>query len=549
MNYILSYYQKIADGSVTVGRYVRSWYEYIVKGLEAKSFFYDQKAAKHVIEFCETYCRHHEGPLAPQKIVLEEWQKAFLSVVFGIKDKTGARQFREILLVIGRKNGKTLLAAAIAAYCAYKDGEYGGRIYMTAPKLQQAKLCFDAFYQMVRKEPALDKRARKRRTDVYIDASNTSVEPLAFSSKTSDGLNISVGIQDEVASWRADQGLRFYEVLKSSVGARRQPLLLNISTAGYENDGVFDELVKRSTRVLKGESKETRLAPFIYTIDDVSKWTDITEIQKANPNLGVSVSVDYILDELAIAEGSLSKRAEFLTKYCNVKQSSSAAFLDSVDIEAAFGEPLELEDFRGSYCVGGIDLSQSVDLTACCIVIERGGELYVFTQFFLPGEKMDIAQERDGIPYWIYRQRGLLAPSGENYVNYDDCFDWFKTLVERYEIYPLKVGYDRYSAQTLVAAMKSYGFHMDDVYQGDNLWPIIQQTEALLKDRKLHAGDNDLLKIHFYDAAVKMSVERGRGKLVKLSPTAHIDGMAALLDALTVRDKYFAEIGDQLRND
>ena len=548
-NYILSYYQKIKDGSVTVGRWIRLWYEHVIKGLETKSFFYDQKAAQHVIDFCERYCRHHEGPLAPGRITLEEWQKAFLAVVFGIKDSEGNRQFREILLVIGRKNGKTLLAAAIAAYCAYKDGEYGGRIYMVAPKLQQATLCFDAFFQMVRKEPALDSRAKKRRTDVYIESSNTSIAPLAFSAKKSDGLNISLCVADEVASWHGDGGLKFYEVLKSSVGARRQPMLLNISTAGYENDGVFDELMKRSTRVLKGESKETRLAPFLYMIDDVSKWNDITELQKSNPNLGVSVSVNYLLEEIAIAEGSLSKKAEFLTKYCNIKQNSSLAWLESTDVEAAFGEHMDLEAFRGTYCVGGIDLSQTTDLSCCCIVIEKDGELYVFAKFFLPAERFEAAQERDGVPYWIYEQRGLIQASGDNYVDYHDCFDFFRELVEKYEILPLQVGYDRYSAQYLVQDMKAYGFHMDDVFQGDNLWPVIQETEGLMKDRKIHAGDNDLLKIHAYDSAVKMSVERGRGKLVKLSPTAHIDGMAALLDAMTVRQKWYAEIGDQLRNE
>ena len=549
MNYILSYYQDIRDGSVTVGNYIRIWYEQIVKGLEEKSFFYDQKAADHVIRFCETFCRHHEGALAPNLIRLELWQKAFLAVVFGIMDKDGNRQFREVLLVIGRKNGKTLLAAAIAAYCAFKDGEYGGRIYMAAPKLQQATLCFDAFFQMVRKEPALDKRAKKRRTDVYIDASNTSIAPLAFSAKKSDGLNISLCVADEVASWHGDGGLKFYEVLKSSFGARRQPLLLNISTAGYENDGIFDELIKRSTRVLKGESKETRLAPFLYMIDDVSKWNDITELQKANPNLGVSISVDYLLEEIAIAEGSLSKHAEFLTKYCNIKQNSSQAWLDAAVVEDAFGEALDLEAFRDCYCVGGIDLSQTTDLTAFCIVIEKAGELYVFAKFFMPAEKLEEATERDGIPYWIYEKRGFLKASGDNYVDYHDCFDFFRELVEKYKIYPLKVGYDRYSAQYLVQDMKAYGFHMDDVFQGDNLWPVIQEADGLFRDRKINAGDNDLLKIHAYDSAVKMSVERGRGKLIKLSPTAHIDGMAALLDALTVRQKWYGEIGRQLRNE
>lgn len=548
VNAILEYYQQIQDGSVIVGKWVSLWYKQLIEGLEKKKYFFDQKAANHVISFIETYCRHHEGELAPNTIKLELWQKAFLSVVFGIKDKNGLRQFREVVLIIGRKNGKTLLAAAIAAYCAYKDNEYGGRIYFTAPKLQQASLCYDAFYQMIRKEPSLDKRARKRRTDVYIESSNTSAAPLAFSVRKSDGLNISCCIADEISSWQGDAGLKFYEVLKSSFGARRQPLLLSITTAGYVDGGTYDELMKRCTRVIQGDAKETRLAPFLYMIDDVAHWNSVSELAKANPNLGVSISVDYLLEEIRIAEGSLSKKAEALTKYANIKQNSSLAWLPAQVIEKASGEHLELEAFRNSYCVGGIDLSQSRDLTAAVVVIERNGELYVFSRFWLPAERIAECEQRDGVPYSIYVQRGLLFPSGENIIDYNDCFNWFRQLVEEYQIYPLMTGYDRYCAQYLIADMKNYGFHVSDVYQGDNLHPVIQETQGWFEDGKIHIGDNDLMKIHLLNSAIKVSVERGRGKLIKLNPTAHVDGCAALLDAMCVRQHDYAEIGEQLKN-
>lgn len=548
-NFILAYYQRITDGSIIVGHWVRLLYTLIIDGLEKKRYFFDAKKAALAVQFVENFCRHSEGTLGGQLIKLELWQKAFLSVLFGIVDETGARQFREVLLVMGRKNGKTLLAAAIAAYCSFLDGEHGGRIYFAAPKLEQANLCFEAYHQMIETEPELDRLAQKRRSDIYIKDSNTTAKPLAFSAKKSDGFNISLAICDECASWPGEQGLKFYEVIKSSFGARRQPILLAISTAGYVNEGIFDELMKRATRVLKGDSRERRLLPVLYMIDDPTKWDDINELQKANPNLGVSVSVDYMLEEIAVAEGSLSKRGEFLTKYCNLKQSASTAWLSVETVEKASGSPLKLEDFRGTYCVGGIDLSQTRDLTACTIVIERGGILYVFAHFFLPAEKIDEATERDNVPYQIYIQRGWLTPSGDNFVDYNDCFNWFRRLVEEFEIYPLQIGYDRYSAQYLVQEMKAYGFHMDDVFQGENLFGVIQETEGLLEDGRICIGDNDLLKMHLLDSAVKMSVERGRGKLVKVNPSLHIDGTAALLDAMTVRQKWYGDIGEQLKNE
>ena len=286
--------------------------------------------------------------------------------------------------------------------------------------------------------------------------------------------------------------------------------------------------------------------PLLYMIDYIDKWNDLNELKKANPNLGVSVSVDYMLEEIAIAEGSLSKKTEFITKYCNLKQNSSLAWLPAKTVENA-EEEIRIEDFRDSYCVGGIDLSQTTDLTACCVVIQKNDNLYVFEKFFMPADRIEEATARDGIPYNAMIANGWLTPSGGAYVDYHDCYQWFTDLVEKYQILPLRVGYDRYSAQYLVQDMTAYGFVMDDVYQGDNLYPVILETAGIMEERKLHFHNN-LLKIHLLDAAVKMNVERGRGKLVKIRPTAHIDGTAALLDAMCVRQKWWGEIGEQLQN-
>lgn len=548
-NYILSYYQQIQDGSIVVGKWIKALYDRIIKGLENKEFFYNPKKAKAAIAFIETFAHHHEGNLAPQLLKLELWQKAALSVIFGIVDEDNTRHFREVIMVEGRKNGKTLFDASIAEYMAYADGEYGGRLYFIAPKLQQAALCYDAFYQMISKEPELDAMTKKRRTDIYIESTNTTAAPLAFSQKKSDGLNPSFVSCDEIASWSGDAGLKQYEVLKSALGARKQPLLLSISTAGYENEGIYDELIKRATRYLLGDSRETRLLPFLYIIDEITKWNDINELQKSNPNLGVSVSVDYLLEEIAIAEGSLSKKREFICKYANMKQNSSLAWLSTQAVEKCYGEPLSLEDFRGCYCVGGIDLSRTTDLTAACIVIQRDGELYVFNKFYLPAEKIDEATERDGLPYKIYMQRGLLEASGDNFVDYMDCYKWFTSLVEDYEILPLQVGYDRYNALQLTQTMQGYGFHMDDVFQGYNLTPVINEAEGMIKNGSVHIGDNDLLKVHFLDSALKIDAESAKSKLIKMYKNAHIDGMAAFLDAMCVRQKWWQEIGAQLMNE
>jgi len=547
-NFILTYYQQIKDGSVSVNKYIRLIYEYIVNGLETGLFRFDAKKANSQIRFIEEHCHHTEGRLAPGLFKLEVWQKAAVSAIFGIVDDKGLRQFREIVMVEGRKCGKSLLGASVGECVLFNDGEYGARGFCVAPKLDQADIIYSTMWASISLDPELREKTKHRKSDLYIEESNSTFKKIAFNAKKSDGFNPSICICDEFASWPAEQGLKQYEVMKSAMGAREQPIMLAISTAGYVNDGIYDELMKRCTSFLLGNSKETRLLPLLYTIDDLDKWNDINELHKSMPNLGVSVSYDYMLEEIAIAEGSLSKRSEFLCKYCNVKQNSSLAWVDAQTVEKCVSEPLQIEDFRGCYCVGGIDLSRTTDLTACVVVIEKEGKLYVFAKFFLPREKIDEATARDGVPYRIYVQRGLLTESGDNFVDYHDCYAWFCELVEKYEILPLKVGYDRYNSQYLTQDMKSYGFQMDDVYQGENLSPVIDELEGLMKDGKVCIGNNDLLKIHLLDSALKRNSDTMRKKLIKVAANVHIDGTAALLDAMTVRQKWYSEIGGQLRN-
>ena len=567
-NWIYSYYQKVKDGSITVGSWIELLLEYLIRGIEQKEFFFDQKKANDAVDWIEEHAFHTEGELAPGPFKLELWEKAFVSAIFGILDETGHRQFREIVLIVARKNGKSLLAAAIIKYVWWIDGGFGTKVYVVAPKLDQTDIIYNNVWQMTLLDPEYqrmkellsekDEHNKKihddsdlpkhRISDLYITGTNSTVKKIAFSAKKSDGFNPSMTVCDEVAAWEGDGGLKQYEVMKSGTGARAEAILLSCSTAGYINDSIYDELLSRSTRFLKGDSKEKRLLPFLYMIDDIEKWNDINELRKSNPNLGVSVKVDFLLEEIAIAEGSLSRKAEFITKMCNIKQNSSLAWLDSATVNKCFVDPLDLESFRSSYAVCGIDLSQTTDLTAATCLIEKDGELYVFAKFFLPAEKIAEATIRDGLPYEQFIKRGLLQTSGENFVDYRDCYDWLVALVEKYEILPLMVGYDRYSAQYLVQDLNGYGFRTDDVFQGDNLYGTLREMEGYMKDGKVHCGDNDLLKAHLLNAALKMNAERGRGRLVKINAKVHIDGTAALADAFCVRQKYYGEIGDQLAN-
>ena len=256
---------------------------------------------------------------------------------------------------------------------------------------------------------------------------------------------------------------------------------------------------------------------------------------------------DFFKEEIAVAEMSMSKRAEFLTKYCNIKQNSSVAWLDYVVVDGA-GIHARLEDFKDSYAVGGIDLSQTTDLTAASVVIERDGVLYAFAQFFMPANRLETAQAIDGVPYDIFVKQGILKLSGENHVDYKDVFEWFANLRDEYGIYILKIGYDRYSAQYLIDDLKGAGFQTDDVWQGENLAPVIREFEGVIKDGNFKIADNNLLKAHFLNVALKHNMETRKFRPVKIEQRARIDGFVSVIDALTVRQKYYNEIGEMLQN-
>lgn len=548
-NWIFKYHEAIQKKEVIVGVWVRLCFEILTTGLLNGEWEFNEKKANKAIKFIENFCHHSEG--RSDLLHLELWQKAIVSAIFGIMDKTtGYRQFREVFIIVARKNGKTLFAAAIAAYMTYVDGEYGAKVYFLAPKLDQADLVYDAFYQIVQSDDELDSITKKRRSDIYIKAFNTSVKKIAFNSKKSDGFNPQLVVNDEMEAWPGDQGLKQYEVMTSALGARKQPLIISIATAGYVNDGIFDELFKRATAFLKGNSREKRLLPFIYMIDDIEKWDSIEELKKSNPNLGVSVSVEYYLEQIEIARNSISKKVEFMTKFCNIKQNSAVAWLDYWDVMKCVHEekPLSLEDFKGCYCVGGIDLSRTTDLTAASIVINRDGINHIFTRFYMPQKRYEVAINEDNTPYNIYRDRGFLFISGENQVDYKDVYNWFIELVKVYKIKPLKIGYDRYSANYLVEDLKTAGFHTDEVYQGTNLTPILHEFEGNLKDGLFDFGDNSMLAAHFLNVAVDINLNDSRMKPVKIEKRMRIDGAMSVFDALTMVSKYHNEIGKKLLN-
>ena len=553
-NAIREYWSEIQSGGVVVGKWIRLLYDVILQGIGEGRWFYDDRLAQNAIRFIERFCHHYKGVMAPRRIKLDLWQRAEIETIFGIVDGTGKRQFREVFEVVGRKQGKTLKAGAIGTYMGYAAGEFGSECYLLAPKLEQADLVYSSIEFNVHAEPELEAITKSTKyRGLMIQETNTMIRKLAFTSKKSDGYNPMFYCADEVAAWPGVNGLRQWEVMASGTGARLEPLGLAISSGGYENDGLYDELMKRGTAFLMGNSREQHILPIIYMIDDPEKWDDLTELKKSLPGLGVSVSEEFIRKEIDIAHESTSKMVEFKTKYCNLKQNLSTAWLRAEDINKAFGHHLPLEALKNKYCVCGLDLSQSVDLTSACVVCEVDGVLWVHSHFWLPNKRLEEATRRDNIPYEIYIKKGFLSLSGEEFINNDDVLLWFMDLVKRYKIFPLMIGVDRWSAMDLIQKLNGKHFKTDTITQGFNLSNVSDVFEGLLREGRIRdMDDNDLLKIHMADAAQQMesNTEQAhpRKKLVKISKYAHVDGVAALLDAMAVRQFNWAKMGNRLEN-
>lgn len=552
-NAILEYWRAINAGEINAGKWIKLLYEVILEGLTEKRWFFNPVKAWNAVAFIERFCHHFKGKLAPGRIKLELWQRASISLIFGVVDAQGRRQFREVAWYIGRKMGKSLIAAGIMQYIAFAAGEFGSEIYFLATKVDQADLSYSAFEFNCNHEPVLGKRIRSTKRGLVIEETNTLIKRLPFSDKTLDGLNPMAFLGDEASSWAAKKGLAVWEVMMSGTGAREEPLGMAISSGGYISEGIYDELFARGTAFLNGNSREQHILPIFYMIDDLEKWNDLDELRKSLPGLGVSVSEEFIKSEIDIAEGSLSKKTEFLTKYANIKQNPTVSWLTAAEVNGCFGEnAYTLEDFRHCYALTGIDLSITTDLTASVVLIERGGVVYFFAQFYMPKNVVDKAADRDQIPYRKYIEQGYLIESGENQVDYHDCEKWYERLEREYEIIPLKNGYDRYTAGYLVQDLEADGHEMESVTQGPNLTGVIVDVEGMIRDRKLQsANQNGLMKIHMADSALKLDTISKRRQLVKIKEdaTVHIDGMAALLDAMCMRRNYYNELENLLRNE
>lgn len=530
-NFIEAYLDEIKAGKCIVCKRTRRQYERLADDIHhpKDGYIFDQARAERPIAFIERFCKHSKGEWAGQPLRLELFQKAFISALFGFVDaKTGYRKYRETLFYVARKNGKSVMLSGLALYMLIADQEAGAEVYSVASKKDQAKIIYEETYNMVRQSPDLLQVIKKRKSDLYFPLTFSKFQPLGKNSDTLDGLNSSLVIIDELHSIK-DRNL--YEVMKQSQSARRQPLLVMITTAGTVRECIFDDMYKYACGVCDGTITDPHFLPIIYELDSKEEWLDPMKWEKANPGLNRIKKLDDLISKVSRAKQSPRDLTGVLVKDFNVIQSVASTWITFDD--AANPETFELERFKGYYAIGGADLSRSGDLTAATLLfMDKQEKRYVTQMYFLPKDNFEQRVKEEKIPYDKWYEAGLLRLCEGNSINYSDVTAWFLEMVEKYDVTPAWIYYDPYSAAYWVQEMQSHGFNMVKCYQGVKTLSLpMQQLGQDLAAKKVNYNANPLLLWCITNTGVKTDVNGNIQPIKATNPKYRIDGLASLLDA------------------
>lgn len=540
------YFSAVCDGRIVACEKLKRQSERLLEQYaHPGEFHFDSKEAKRHTDFIETFCKLPTGRIGTP-LKLELFQKARLQAIFGFVDDKDMRQYNEVLIIEGRKNGKTTETAAVENDMLVNDGEGAPQIYNIATMLDQAKLGFNAAHKMVKQSPALSRHIKKRAADLYFPFNMGFIKALASNSNSLDGLDVHCAVIDELA---AIKNRDIYDLIKQAMGARCQPLLFCITTNGFVRNGIFDAQYEYARKIICGEEQNKRFLPFIYELDDVSEWDNPKMWIKANPGLGTIKREDYLVQMVEKAKADPSFKPTVLVKDFNIPQTNEAAWLNFEDLDNE-----EKFDLKFDYCIGGIDAADSIDLNAAKAICMRPGDdkIYVRQMYWLPQAVIDKysnegkRQGRDNVPYELWISQGYLRTCPGNKCDKRIFLEWFKELRDVEDLYTMYIGYDPWHIDdTLLREFQmEFGKNsMIPIRQG--VYTLSQPMKDLAADFKAHNivyNNNPIDKWCLINTNVKTDINGNIQPVKGLDPRQRIDGTIALLCAYTVlqnkKDKY-----------
>lgn len=552
-NPIYDYWEWMNDNRIKVSTKVYKTYEYIIGFLEDpdSEWEYDEKRANHAINFNEKFCKHSKGKMGGKPFILELWQKAKVAATFGIVHKiTGERKYQRVVLIVARKNGKSTLSAAEGLYLFIADGEPGAEIYSVATKKDQAKIIWLEAKRMVKKSPALSKRIKPLVAELTCEINDGIYKPVGRDSDTLDGLNVHGATMDEIHAW-TDKNL--YDVIVDGTSARDEPLILITTTAGTVRENVYDDIYDEADRTINGYTdpdgyKDERSLFLVYELDDRKTWRDEETWMQANPGLGTIKKTDALRDKVNKAKANSKLVKNLLTKDFDIPETTGEAWLtfETIDNRDTF----DMADLKPRYCIAGIDLSATTDLTCATIVfkVPEDETTYVKQMYWLPSDLIEVRSHEDKIPYDVWEDRGLLRRSGTNKVDYKDITKWLLEVQNEMDCYIYRIGYDRWSAQYLVDELEqTFGKITVPVAQGAKTFSNpMKRLESDLRAKKVNYNNNPITKWNLSNAAIKTDTNDNIALCKTSNPRRRIDGVASLMDALIVfednQEEYLALI-------
>lgn len=547
-----SYFGSVVDGKIIACDKVRKQadrilYQYAHQG----EFHYDHEIATRHVEFIRRFCKQPTGKIGTP-LILEPFQTARYQTIFGFVDDNNVRQYNEVLVVEGRKNGKTTETAAVELDLLVNDKEGSPQIYNVATQLEQAKLGFNAAYKMVRQSPLLSKHIKKRIADLYFPMNMGFIKALASNSNSLDGLDVHGAVIDELS---AIKNRDIYDLIKQAMGARLQPLLFCISTNGFVRNGIFDSQYEYARGVINGDIINPRFLGLIYELDSPSEWDDENAWIKANPGLGTIKKADYLRQMVEKAKADPSFKPTVLVKDFNIPQTSSSAWLSYEELN---NEELIPEEATFKYCIGGMDAADSVDLNAAKAICMRPGDphYYVKQMYWLPQAVLDEEEKsgnrrgRDAAPYMLWKDQGLLRTTDGGRVDKMVFLDWFRELRDQEDIYPMYIGYDPWHIDDslLRAFQAEFGKKcMIPVRQGVfTLSQPMKDMKADFRDRLFIYNNHPIDKWNLINTCIKVDINGNIQPVKGIDRTQRIDGSLALIDAFTVlqdkKDEFMALI-------
>lgn len=559
---IRSYFGAIIDGSITACIEMKQVAAVVLRDIDNTDPLYpyhfrEEYAEKHV-GFIERFCRLPSGKLG-HAFKLELFQLAILSVVFGFVDVEGMRQYREVLWIMGRKNGKTALASAIELDLLINDGEGAPEVYNVATARDQAAKGFNNAWRMVLTSPALAKHVRKRVSDLYCDLNMGSIRALSANTNHLDGLDISAAIVDELAAMKNRD---LYDLTIQGTSARRQPLVLEITTNGFVRQGIFDAQVAMAEQwlvgKLEGENAE-HFIPFIFKLDEREEWTDESAWIKANPGLGKIKSTEALRKNVAKAKDDPTFLPTLLVKDFNLVENQSQAWLSWAEIhnEATF----DIKEMGFRYGIVGVDASDTTDLTAACMLLMRPHDenIYALHMTWIPERALEQAEAegrrggRDGVPYDAWIARGLMRVSADAIIDKRDVLVWLDDIRRDYGILAVACGYDPWHMRDVPTVEAFEGYFGKDYFQkviqgAQTLSMPMKELKALYKENRIVDNANPIAEWCRSNVSIRTDANGNIAPDKKnQDPRNRIDAWAAECDAFVtlknMKDDYMAMIG------